>query len=97
MSSSTLATNEFPMPANLRPSSGPMPASQPASQPAGSPAPRPADLATAFRSFAGHETFTLDQDLKPALQDMHASMREKTWQQFLQEVVNDAIRNWLGR
>ena len=88
----TLATNKFPMPANLRPVQPPEPKPVPSA---------PVNLAQAFRSFAGQESFRLDPDLKLALEDQCSaalgSQWREGWSTWLNEMVNESIRAYLGR
>ena len=44
----------------------------------------------------GMEMLQLDSDLKPALEDMHAGSGQM-WQPWLQAMVNEALRAYLGR
>ena len=98
----TMATNEFPMPLNLRPAQPPAPpAAAPASPSLTGTSPSPATLAGAFRSFAGQESFVLDPDLKLALEDMAQAANGAHWKQawpaWLAEMTNEGLRQMLGR
>jgi hypothetical protein len=92
-----MATNEFPTPANLRPAQAPTPKPSPSS----APSPAPATLAGAFRAFAGQESFTLDPDLKLALEDMcqaaNGARWREAWPTWLAEMTNEGLRQMLGR
>jgi len=92
------ATNEFPMPANLRPPVAPT--TPPAGQPTSS-TPSSTNLASALRSFAGQETFRLDPDLRLALEDQcmaaEGSRWRERWPEWLNQMVNDGLRDLLGR
>jgi hypothetical protein len=92
----TLATNEFPMPANLRPAQPPEP---PASQP--TVPNHPVNLASALRSFAGQEAFMLDSDLKLSLEEMCSAAEGRNWREqwpkWLEQMVNESLRAYLGR
>ena len=91
----TMATNEFPSPANARPVQMPEPKAVLAANSA------PTTLADAFQRFAGQESFVLDPDLRPAIEDMasaaEGSRWKEQWPQWLNQLVNDALRNYLGR
>lgn len=90
----------WPTPANLRPQSAPAAAavpdvtSAPASA-ANAPAKSTASAAT-LPQLLGCETFRLDSDLKLALQDMQATSGVG-WPQWLGQMVNDALRHYLGQ
>ena len=92
----TMATNEFPSPANARPVQ--MPAEL---KPATAPTPAPTTLAAAFRTLAGQESFTLDPDLRLALEDMaqaaNGARWKECWAAWLTEMVNEGLRQMLGR
>jgi hypothetical protein len=94
MPQATQATNEFPMPANLRP---PAPPSAP---PATNPTPDPSPFAR-LRLLAGQEVFTLDPDLRLALEDMCQAAEgthwRERWQGWLSQIANEGIRSYLGR
>ena len=103
------AQNEFPMPANARPPAPPadkMP-TQPTSQasPVGPSSPvgshQTIDMAGALRSFTGQETFVLDADVRLALEDLCQAAEGRNWKQawprWLNEMVNESVRGYLGR
>lgn len=96
--------NEFPQPANARPPSPPAdrPASHPASQPVSPVGSHSTiDMAGALRQFSGQETFVLDPDCRLALEDLCQAAEgrnwEKRWAGWLNEMVNESIRGYLGR
>lgn len=94
-----LVQNEFPQPANARPPSPPADRPvQPASLASAGP---PADLASAFRSFAGQERFVLDPDVRLALEDLCQAAEGRNWKAawpgWLNQMVNESIRGYLGR
>jgi hypothetical protein len=84
--------NEFPMPAN---------AVRPAPPAAPAPSVSATNLAYAFRTFAGQESFVLDPDLKLALEDQCAAAEgshwREQWPKWLNEMVNEGLRQMLGR
>jgi len=99
MTQATMATNEFPMPANLRPAQAPSQPTPPA--PTASPTVSPTSVANAFRAFAGQEIFVLDPDLKMALEDMcqaaNGARWREAWPGWLSQMTNEGLRNLLGR
>lgn len=83
----TDANFRWPSPANLRPQTPPRVDA----------APTPvADLQSALPRLLGCETFRLDGDLKLALQDMQSTSGIE-WQQWLGQIVNEALRHYLGQ
>lgn len=91
MPASQMPQNEFPMPANLRPSAPPAAPTTPASAPAVL-----APTMAAFLFGQGRESFRLDPDLRMALTDMQQASGED-WQGFLERAVGEALRFWMGR
>ena len=104
--------NEFPMPANAYPPGAPpqnltvspdMAAGKPIQSQVGShPAViMPGGVAGALRQFAGQEVFTLDPDLRLALEDMcqaaNGARWKEAWPQWLAQMANDALKNFLGQ
>ena len=85
--------NEFPQPANLRPPAPPadkLPATAPSINPL-----------AALRMLAGQESFTLNPDLRMALEDMASAAEGRnwkaTWPAWLQQMINESLRSYLGR
>ena len=83
--------NEFPQPANARPPVAPATSALPT-------APHPDTLARLFAP-AGQETFTLDPDLRPVLEDMCQAALGRNWREgwqgWLSKMVSEALQNYL--
>jgi hypothetical protein len=87
------AQNEFPEPANARP---PLPPAPPVASRVVPAANQPPNLASALRGFAGQEVFTLDPDLRPALEDMCQAALGRNWREgwsaWLSKMVSEALQ-----
>jgi hypothetical protein len=93
--------NDFPQPANARPPAPPadQPARPPVTSPVGSH--QTIDMAGALRSFTGQESFVLDPDVRLALEDLCQAAEGRNWKaawpKWLNEMINESIRGYLGR
>ena len=85
---STDTNFRWPTPANLRPQEPPV-------MRITSPTASTTNLQAALPRILGCETIRLDADLKPALQDMQSTSGVE-WSQWLSQMVNDALRHFLG-
>ena len=79
----------WPSPANLRPQEPPRVESSATPTPA-------ANIQSTLPRLLGCETFRLDGDLKLALEDMQSTSGME-WQRWLEQIVNEALRHYLGQ